>query len=277
MTLLQMSNRCKLFEEIASEVWSVVKRNHLTNVQPHETGITNNTVLPLLRLSVLSNPNIGIWANNAYREVEHGGDIDVFVETYPGQYVWWALQAKVLRLNNRYEGVRNQNEQGEYQWDRLEKLSIDSGCISRYLLYNGVNDYVHSDTDQCNRSFEENQFGCSLVYISDFKNVAITRDPEFTDFHPNLAQPWRIITCCVNGSKDEEVKLYSAKQIRKAVTYYPESNKTENFIVEFDSEEIINDLPEDAIILFSDEIERAPEFRIVIRSTQSINLSKILM
>ena len=154
MTLLQLSNRCKLFEEIASEVWTIVKRNHLTNVQPHETGITNNIVLPFLRSSVLSNPNIGVWANNAYKEIEHGGDIDVFVETIPGQYIWWALQAKVLRLNNRYEGVRNQNERGEYQWNRLERLSINSGCISRYLLYNGVNNYIHNDFDQCNRPYD---------------------------------------------------------------------------------------------------------------------------
>ncbi len=271
MSLLQLSKRCRLFEEIAGEVWTIVKRNHLTNIQPYETGITNNTILPLLRFSELSNPNIGVWANNAFREIEHGGDIDIFVETIPGHYIWWALQAKVLRLNNRYEGVRSQNERGEYQWNRLERLALNSGCISRYLLYNGQNNYNYNGLDQCNRPYAESQYGCSLVKLSDFENIAILRDPEFKDFHPNPAQPWRIITCCMNNIKGEKIKLYSAKQIRKAVTYYPESNKKESFIAEFETEEKINDFSEDAIKLFSEEIERTPKYRIVIRTAESMN------
>lgn len=269
MALLHSSRRCKLFEKIADEVWQLVVRNHNTTTQVNEPGVTNN-IIARIRHDALSYPNIGIWANNAFKEVEHGSDIDIFVETVPGVYIWWALQAKVLRLSGRYEGVRGLHN-GEYQWDKLIRLSSSAGCISRYLLYNGVDNFSYTGFDTCGREFNQRQFGCSLVKLEDFKRIAITRNPNFNDFHPSLASPWRIITCCLNSIKDEKLILYTAKQIKKAVTYYPESNKTIDFIQENSDNLDINDLSENFINEISEQFERKSEFRIVIRTSKSLN------
>lgn len=271
MALLHSSKRCRLFIKIAEDIWNLVIRNHRTNTQANEPGITNN-IIAEIRDNVLSFPNIGVWANNGFREIDHGSDIDVFVETVPGVYIWWALQAKVLRLNGRYEGVSDLHR-GEYQWDKLVKLSTISGCVSRYLLYNGVSDFVFNSLDTCSRQFNESQFGCSLVKIDYFKRIALERNPNFSDFHPDLAEPWRIITCCINSIRGEKVTLYSAAQIKKAISYYPDSNKTSDFIRELKENQSVNDFSENFINEISEELERKPEFRIVVRTTESIYLN----
>lgn len=269
MALLHSSKRCKLFEKIAEDVWNLIIKNHYVQVQVNEPGVTNN-IIGEIRNNAMSYTNIGVWANNAFKEIEHGSDIDIFVETVPGIYIWWALQAKVLRLSGNYEGVRSLHK-GEYQWDKLIRLSNIAGCISRYLLYNGVNNFSHSDYDMCSRHFNERQFGCSLVKINDFKNIAITRNPSFRDFHPQLAMPWRIITCCLNSIKDEKIILYTAEQIKKAVRYYPESNKTLDFVEGSNDNLDVNDLSENFINEISENIGRNAEFRIVVRTSKSLN------
>lgn len=271
MALLHTSKRCRLFEKISSDVWRLLVRNHRTSTQAYETGITNNTIIPEIRDNALSNPNIGVWANNSFKEIEHGSDIDIFVETIPGVYIWWALQAKVLKLNGRYEGVSKLHN-GEYQWDKLKRLSSISGCLSRYLLFNGVADFSCFEQDACERYFDQEQLGCSLVKIADFSSKAINGNPYFSDFHPKLAEPWRIITCCKNSISGEKVTLYRASQIKKAINYYPNSNKTADFITEFNTDKSMNKFSDDYIKNVSMELNRVPEYRIVVRSTESLDL-----
>ncbi|MDD3876659.1 MAG: hypothetical protein PHT69_08565 [Bacteroidales bacterium] len=269
MTLLPTSKRCKLFEEIANKTWNHVIRNHRTKSPASEVGFTND-IVAIIRDNVLSFPNIGIWANLGYKENIYGSDLDIFVEESPGRYIWWALQAKVLTKGGIYKDLKKKHN-NEYQWEKLNKLSMNSGCISRYLFYNGMADYSYSGSDKCNRAFNEKQFGCSLVLTSDVEQIALSATPTFYHFHPSLAQPWRIITCCLFNSKKENATHYSHSQIREAVKYYPES--PENIkIMSFIKQETkkLNQFPIDAINEFSKLIDHNPAYRIVIRSTNSL-------
>lgn len=272
MPLVQLSNRCKLFESISENTWRDVIYHHNVHIQMHEPGQTNRIIADI-RHSALAYPNIEVWANNGFREIDHGSDIDIFVESKPGEFIWWALQAKVLRLNGRYEGLSNLHG-NEYQWDKLNRLSAASGCVVRYLLYNGLANYHCNGNDICTRNFNEDQFGCSLVKTTDVERLALAGPVSFHDFHPDLAQPWRIITCCLFNNNKEKATYYSATQVREAVKTYPNRSDNISILDITDSTTKPNDFSDNAINEFSSYAERKPEYRIVIRSTKSINENK---
>lgn len=268
MTRLQTSKRCRLFEKIADDTWSHVIRNHRTGIQVNEPGRTND-IIAEIRDNYLSYPNIGVWAANGWREIDHGSDMDIFVEATTGRFIWWALQAKVLRLSGYYEGLKDLHG-GEYQWSKLNRLSALSGCVVRYLFYNGVSNYVFSDYDRCHRQFSESQFGCSLVNTADVERISLLRTPKFNDFHPKHAEPWRVIVCCVLSIKSESATFYSMEQIKNAVSIYPESDGNTEIVSENSYEGQVNNFEPDAINTFSKSIDRNPAYRMVIRTTKSI-------
>ena len=269
---LRLSNRCKLFEQIAQATWHKVIRNHRVGVNVNEPGRTNDIVEEIRTTNL--NTNIGVWANNAWNEAIHGSDIDVFVETTPGQFIWWALQAKVLKLNGTYDVAPKQNDRP--QWDKLEDLARAAGCIPRYLLYNGVSAYHHMGNDACGRAFTAEQFGCSLVEPMVVAQVYAQRTPRFRDFHPILAQPWRIITCCVARISQLNLTTYSAEQIADSIRPYRAvaGNTAKPLPLSSDFGESVfedlNDLPIDAIDNLSRENGRFPMYRMVTRTTESL-------
>ncbi|CAM3835871.1 hypothetical protein AQAU111925_08245 [Aquirufa aurantiipilula] len=270
MLLVQLSNRCKLFESISTDTWNKIIRNHRTGNQAREIGLTSDIVSEI-EDNRLSFPNIGVWALEARNERTHGNDMDIFVETATGQFLWWALQAKVLNLDGTYHDIATLRSGREYQWTKLNRLSAASGCVVRYLLYNGLADYLFNGKDICSRKFDEDQFGCSLVKTNDIERLALAGPVSFHSFHPKLAQPWRIITCCLFNPNKEEATYYSSAQIREAVGLYPYSigNKATLDLPSVDTK--LNDFSVNAINDFSVSAERKPAYRIVIRSTTSLN------
>ena len=271
---LSISNRCKLFEEISEEIWYKIINHHRVGVHAPEIGITNE-IIEIIRNNVLAYPNIGVWANNGYNEIINGSDIDIFVETSIGNYVWYALQAKVLMLNGKYTSMSTLRD-GEYQWDKLRRLVANSGCISKYLFYNGVDGYKYTGYDNCQRQFDEEQFGCSLVELDDVERISLLSTPKFLDFHPDLAQPWRIITCCWFYPPKDKTIYYTPMQIKKSLEYYPESFGNSSIKETNDETKNLNDLGIDAINKLSSLIDRSPFYRVVIRNTASLNLDRKL-
>ncbi|ULQ58328.1 hypothetical protein KJS94_08985 [Flavihumibacter rivuli] len=271
MPLVQLSNRCKLFESIAANTWNKIIRNHHTGNQAREIGLTSDIVSEI-EDNRLSFPNIGVWAVEARNERTHGNDMDIFVETTTGQFLWWALQAKVLNLDGTYHDIATFRSGGEYQWTKLNRLLAASGCVVRYLLYNGSANYHYYGNDICIRNFNEDQFGCSLVKATDVERLALAGPVSFHDFHPELAQPWRIITCCLFDTKKEKATYYSAAQVREAVGIYPNSFGNTTILDSANDNSKPNDFSVNAINDFSSSAERIPAYRIVIRSTTSINL-----
>lgn len=266
MLNIEATKRCQLFEEIASHVWAHIIYNHSAGIQVSEIGITND-IIAVIRNHAGRIPNFGVWANPGHDERNNGSDIDIFVEAKRGTFVWYAFQAKALRTNGRYQdmaGIRG----NEYQWDKLNRLSKQSGCISQYLLYNGVGGFNYSGTDKCNRPFLAPQFGCSIVDVSDVENLSLNHNTSFFDFHPAHAQPWRVIVCCFQNARKNT--LYSIAQIKKAVDYYKEDFESHLFTGKEDSETRFNDLGINAINDFSENFERVPFCRVIIRSTAGL-------
>lgn len=268
MVNLAATNRCILFEEIAEHVWKHVIHNHSASMDVSEIGVTKD-IISSIRNHANRIPNFGVWANPGYNEDENGSDLDVFVETTTGQFVWYALQAKALRQNGRYQdmaGIRG----GDYQWDKLNRLAQQGGCISRYLLYNGVSSYKHSGNDKCNRIFNEPQFGCSLVETSKVQHFALLRNPKFEDFHPANARPWRTILCCLHDLG--QATLFSGLQIKRALDYYQTQVDVTNISQEErnDNAERLNDLGANAINNISEGAGWTPYYRVVIRTTAGL-------
>ncbi len=269
MPLVQLSNRCKLFESISTDTWFKLIRNHRTGNQAREIGLTSD-IISEIEDNRLSFPNIGVWALEARNERSKGNDMDIFVESSPGQFIWWALQAKVLNLDGTYHNISTLRSGREYQWDKLNRLSASSGCIVRYLLYNGIANYLYKGNDICTRNFNEEQFGCSLVKTTDVEKLALTGPISFYNLHPELAQPWRIITCCLFNIKNEVATYYTTAQIREAVDKYPFSSGNTIIPDAVNENSKLNDFSANAINDFSSSVERKPAYRIVMRSTSSL-------
>ncbi|MFN8396475.1 MAG: hypothetical protein U0176_17760 [Bacteroidia bacterium] len=269
MKFLNGSRRCRLFELIASNTWQHMIRNHQTGIQLIETGRTND-IIAEIRDTYLSSGNVGVWANPGHREIDHGSDMDIFVETNPGRFVWWALQAKVLSADGTYKGLKKLHN-GEYQWDKLERLQGSAGCFIRYLLYNGVANYEHDSlVDSCNLPFPPHQYGCSLVEIPTFKSIALARVPRFRDFHPDHAEPWRIIPCCLVSSLRDDPTYYNIDQVRNGVSYYEPADGNPPIFSEGEKALELNNLPVNAIRTFTTEAQREPQFSMVLRTTASL-------
>ncbi len=232
-----ISNKCKLFNDVAAETWDKVNRHHRNGIDPPEIGITAE-IISRIRDEFNRDSNFGAWANPGYQEILHGSDVDIFVESLPGFFVWYAMQAKALKMNGRYINLRDRPN-GEYQWEKLLRLQQLSDCMPYYLLYNGRERYSNRNLfDVCNRPFTTEQFGCSLVTVQNIKVVALRQDwnlnyinPRFEDLHPNYASPWRILTCC---KPPVNRRLYSTNQIKN----YVETYKLLTESVPFDFDEV---------------------------------------
>lgn len=264
---IQSTKRCHLFEEIASHVWAHIIHNHNAGIEVSEIGITND-IASIIRNHYTRIPNFRVWSNPGHKESVNGSDIDIFVESSVGSFVWYAFQAKVLKLNGKYSDISG-TRGGEYQWDKLNRLSIKAGCRSRYLFYNGVSGFNSSTMDQCKRQFLEPQFGCSIVDVPTVMSIAQNRNPSFNDFHPSAAQPWRVIVCCFQKKKGNT--FYSIEQVKNSVKYY-EGEPTQ---IMFQSEDNIstvqNEFGPNAINEFSMDVERIPFLRMVVRSTAGLS------
>jgi hypothetical protein len=242
--------RCKLFEGIAEEVWDDIVYHHTVSVNKPEIGITAKIIADILNFRVAFAQNFDVYARAAKDEATFGGDIDIFVETKPGCYKWFALQAKVLFSDNRYKALRYSHNPIQ-QWEKLSTLERLAPCKGYYLLYNGKNRSVNSPiyTDSCYRNYRENQFGCSLVELDDVETVANNKNSngqyntaQYEDFHPKLAQPWRILTCCYHNDVENTYCLTLNEIQEDCKNYYP---LKENFNDTLKSEIIDNESREE--------------------------------
>ncbi|MDD7914109.1 hypothetical protein H9I45_00825 [Polaribacter haliotis] len=282
------SGRCELFEEIASKVWKRITDAHDVNVNLREEGITYDILVDILRFSKYRNGNFDVSAKPGYDENKYGSDIDVFVETTKNQYRWFALQAKILKANNRYNTLRDGYSQTNptYQWDKLKLLEAASGCTAFYLLYNGKyrsEDYNFKKNDSCNRPYTEDQLGCSLVSVPIIEKLGLTRNargtrfvnPTYEDIHPHNSEPWRTLVCCMLDKADGT--LYAKAEIdnynSKFLPISEVSLEDDSLDIEKDKDsnkdiEINND---NKIALASQKAGWNPTFKIIINRSDNID------
>lgn len=213
MYRLSTSNRCNLFELIAENVWDSITYNHRAKVQASELGITNG-IVSVVRTHQSLNHNFGVWSNPGVDEAVNGGDIDIFIETETDQFLWYALQAKVLKKEGRYDGLISKR-----QWDKLSNLQKQLKCIPFFLFYNGIDKKPETFKDCCGHEINEKQFGCTIVEIGKVKNIAILKsNPRYSDFNPEYGHPWRELVCCT--AKRKNGTSFSLRQVQEAVSSY---------------------------------------------------------
>tara|TARA_A100000171_G_scaffold46746_1_gene51925 strand:+ start:15844 stop:16719 length:876 start_codon:yes stop_codon:yes gene_type:complete len=280
------SGRCILFERIASEVWNRIIRAHDVNVNLREEGVTYDILVDILRFSKYHSGNFDVYAKPGYDENKYGSDIDVFVETSKNQYRWFALQAKILKSNNRYNTLRDgySTTNPSYQWDKLKLLEGVSGCRAYYLLYNGKprsKDYVFNITDHCSRPYTEDQLGCSLVSVQVIERLGLKRNvrgtryvnPTYEDIHPNDSEPWRTLVCCMLDKA--QVTLYEKAEISnynskfKPISEISLSEDIQDYEVDKEPSDDFNENTDNRIAVASMKADWNPTFKIVINRSDS--------
>jgi len=213
------TERCRLFEKISKSIWSRLVRAHRVNTDLKEVGLTADIIVDILNFNIDEVANFEIYAKPGWNEDIYGSDIDLFIETAPNHYRWFALQAKVLKKNNRYTSLR-QVSHGTMQWEKLALLEAISRCKSYYLLYNGHNSFKEVLPDDCKGAFVNEQYGCTFVEPRDIERLAnVTAggtfvSPTFEDFHPQHAIPWRMLTYCLHATSN--MILYPKNEVLKS-------------------------------------------------------------
>jgi hypothetical protein len=197
-------------------------------------------------------------------EANNGGDIDIFIKTEKNKFLWYALQAKVLKIEGRYERLIAKS-----QWKSLANLQNSSGCIPFYLFFNGIDKKAGTNEDCCKHEISEKQFGCTLVDIDKVAKIATDRSyPRYTDFYPKNGHPWRELVCCM--ARRREGTLFSLRQIQNTVSYYSGDVNSEIIFRGADTDEIYGDNIT-AIRNSNTRYDRNPSHNFVIRSRAGMN------
>lgn len=274
---IEDTKRCRLFEEIAETVWNKIIRAHDVKMDLKEIGITADIIVDILHYNKKGIPNFDVYARPGWDENTYGSDIDIFIETDPGDYCWFALQAKILKKNKRYTTLRDSSD-SIMQWEKLMLLEGLTGCKGYYLLYNGKGGFTISQNNLCNRNFSEKHYGCSLVEPSIIMNLAARRNirntafknPTFEEIHPTYAQPWRVLVCCYHDK--EKFTLYEIGEINEANYNYQLIEDIEaqpDYNEPGDNSQIQRPL-DNRIMNLSNEARWNPGLRIVIGRTDNL-------
>lgn len=214
----------QVFEDISTHIWKKIAYTHSLGHEAMEVGITADTIVTLLSERKKGVFGMDVYSRKGQNESKTGSDIDIFLQVDASSYIWIALQAKVLKKNQRYTTLRDgyTERNPSYQWEKLSELQRATGCIPFYLLYNGVNRFFYDGWDMTESRFREDQFGCSLVTIDVLKEFASNMNegrenfinPQFLDIHPRHAQPWRILIDYT--SKLKSLRTYSREELEQS-------------------------------------------------------------
>jgi hypothetical protein len=255
-------NKCELFIKISSWVWDNMAYQIKAKIDPSEIGITKNIVSTLVNYNKRYK-GIGVYANQGYLEKKYGTDIDLFIESTEGRFIWIALQSKILKADQTYD-IRKKSgkdETNNYQWQKLQNLSAGNTCKAYYLLYNGIEEYQNTKIRGKRNTFNINQFGCSLVSLE--KIIEVSFDvPKFNTFHPQYAEPWHVLVC--NDLGFENLKTYTIEQILDRTSMYNKISSSKLF--GFISDNYVGTSHKDIIKKISSENERDPAYTIIIRN-----------
>lgn len=209
------NKRCSLFNKLSAHVWEDVTNQRSYGPEPREDMFTPK-LINTIRKAYSKDNSIGVWANQSYKEKKHGNDMDIFVEIQPERFIWYPLQAKVLKIGGTYEAICHG---GDYQWNKLYNLSKNGDCYPYFLLYNGGEEFgaEYEGIDQCLQKYPIEQLGCSIVSLNLVEDKCVNKNgncipPTFDDFHiNNEAEPWRILVCCPPKA---ETRTFTMEQIQ---------------------------------------------------------------
>src|SRR5690606_14604557 len=95
---------CNVFQSFSQYVWYNLADRHSLNLNWDERGITDDLVYWLKSHSRYI-PGRRVIAQKAKHEDVDGNDIDLYIRIKKDEYLRFALQAKVLKKNKRYDSL----------------------------------------------------------------------------------------------------------------------------------------------------------------------------
>ena len=206
-TVNKHTSLCELFVRVSEGMWYKIANYHYLGINVPEIGLTADIIYELTNWGNITG-KAECYIRPASDESINGNDIELYIKNSSGTYNHYAVQAKVLKKDKKYSGLKNGNTTTKpgYQWDKLIDYSKRVGCFPFFLLFNGNTNitipYLYKYW-----FFDERQFGCSIVEPMVFQYFygRKTKTPNYTQIHPHYAYPWSILTCSkglpyINGS-----------------------------------------------------------------------------
>lgn len=207
-------SKCDLFQQISQQVWDEISKNHERGNRLSEEGITRGTVLSLVQDYAVSRRNINVFAQKAKKEVETGGDLEIYFEVGQGMFKRILLQAKLMEPEGCFEHLdRDSGSTRRKQYDTLISYAKKVESDAFYLMYNGYSGYKVTDFD-CSGTYDEGQLGCAILSASEIKDYCEknhTGKMGETSNPKPFGKPWRQLSCC--NQPTTNTKLYSPAEI----------------------------------------------------------------
>jgi hypothetical protein len=224
----------KLFEDIAQDIWESLGKRHRLKVSWGETSVTDE-ILYKVAAAIDNYPDIKVELYKSFKEYRFGHDLDLFVEVAANQYIWFALQAKVMSYPSReYKAIldrklkRDGSVHRDYQWRLLLRGQKAKLWSPFYLFYNGIADKNLSN---------KRSYGCSVMSVDDFclhscdengepfvkpegKGLIV---PSFASYHEapnNIAHPWHHLVLYAEDFHNQAgTRLYTYEESRAKPRY----------------------------------------------------------
>jgi hypothetical protein len=231
---LHRASASKLFEDIAQYIWDSLGERHRLNISWGETSITDE-ILYKVAAAIDRYPDIKVELYKSFKEYRFGHDLDLFVEVASNQYIWFALQAKVMSPPSReYKAIldrklkRDGSVHRDYQWRLLLRGQKAKLWSPFYLFYNGIADKHLSN---------KRSYGCSIVSVDAFCRHSCDENgepfvkpegkgllvPSFASYHEapnNIAHPWHhLVLDAEEFYKQAGTRLYTYDESRAKPRY----------------------------------------------------------
>ena len=189
-------------EHVAERTWSTLRRAKQLRARFGEETLTDLLVLDMLPYQHTK----GSWLDplTKHHEGRYGADLLVVVRHRTGNGSLFALQAKKLYPDDRYQMLNRVTESRD-QLDKLEQFARQFCALPLYLLYNHSNTARSEHWNCCRQSFAAPQLGCTLVPSGHIGSM-LSRLPPPRDFHSahkvKQARPWRCVFDCQSAETE---------------------------------------------------------------------------
>jgi len=129
-------NICDLFKELSIDTWHRIKfARERIGFKIYETTITQNILITVEKFRI-QNSIRNIRMFESIDESSNGNDIELYIQSESGEYIFFPVQAKIIVHSNK------SLKDGKYaafkgsQFDSLKKYAITKKGIPIYLFYN---------------------------------------------------------------------------------------------------------------------------------------------